>query len=53
MLRTATEHDVDTIRRLRNQQANREVSITSHEICADEHAALVGEGRRSTRPAGC
>ena len=39
MLRTATEDDVDTIRRLRNQQANREVSITSHEIGADEHAA--------------
>jgi RimJ/RimL family protein N-acetyltransferase len=39
MLRTATEDDVDTIRRLRNQQANREVSITSHEISADEHAA--------------
>ena len=39
MLRAATEHDVDTIRRLRNQQANRDVSITSHEITADEHAA--------------
>ncbi|MFD3405118.1 GNAT family N-acetyltransferase [Kribbella sp. NPDC058693] len=39
MLRTATEADVDTIRRLRNQQANRDVSITSHEISADEHAA--------------
>jgi len=39
MLRTATEDDVDTIRRLRNQQANRDVSITSHEITADEHAA--------------
>ncbi|MFI5692055.1 GNAT family N-acetyltransferase [Kribbella sp. NPDC051586] len=39
MLRTATDTDVDTIRRLRNQQANREVSITSHEISADEHAA--------------
>jgi RimJ/RimL family protein N-acetyltransferase len=39
MLRRATEHDVDTIRRLRNQQANRDVSITSHEISADEHAA--------------
>ncbi|WP_371406623.1 GNAT family N-acetyltransferase [Kribbella sp. NBC_00662] len=38
MLRTATELDVDTIRRLRNQQANRDVSITSHEITADEHA---------------
>lgn len=39
MLRTATELDVDTVRRLRNQQANRDVSITSHEITADEHAA--------------
>jgi RimJ/RimL family protein N-acetyltransferase len=39
MLRSATEQDVDTIRRLRNQQANRDVSITSHEIGADEHAA--------------
>ncbi|RZU13719.1 hypothetical protein EV645_4572 [Kribbella rubisoli] len=39
MLRTATEADVDIIRRLRNQQANRDVSITSHEITADEHAA--------------
>jgi RimJ/RimL family protein N-acetyltransferase len=39
MLRSATEDDVGTIRRLRNQQANREVSITSHEISADEHAA--------------
>ncbi|MFK4083879.1 GNAT family N-acetyltransferase [Kribbella sp. NPDC020789] len=39
MLRAATDDDVDTIRRLRNQQANRDVSITSHEIGADEHAA--------------
>ncbi|WP_433164881.1 GNAT family N-acetyltransferase [Kribbella sp. CA-247076] len=39
MLRSATSADLDTIRRLRNQQANREVSITSHEISADEHAA--------------
>ena len=39
MLRSATSADVDTIRRLRNQQANRDVSITSHEINADEHAA--------------
>ncbi|WP_329005149.1 GNAT family N-acetyltransferase [Kribbella sp. NBC_00709] len=38
MLRTATDADVDTVRRLRNQQANRDVSITSHEISADEHA---------------
>jgi RimJ/RimL family protein N-acetyltransferase len=51
MLRTATEADVDIIRRLRNQQANRDVSITSHEISADEHAAWwaktsVDPGRR-------
>jgi RimJ/RimL family protein N-acetyltransferase len=39
MLRAATEDDVDTIRRLRNQHANRDVSLTSHEITADEHAA--------------
>lgn len=39
MLRAATENDVGTIRRLRNQQTNRDVSITSHEITADEHAA--------------
>ncbi|MEU4603176.1 GNAT family N-acetyltransferase [Kribbella sp. NPDC023972] len=39
MLRNATEDDAGTIRRLRNQRANREVSITSHEISADEHAA--------------
>ncbi|HEY3561126.1 MAG TPA: GNAT family N-acetyltransferase [Kribbella sp.] len=39
MLRTATDDDVDTIRRLRNQQANRDVSVTSHEITAAEHAA--------------
>ncbi|NUR97299.1 MAG: peptide chain release factor 2 [Kribbellaceae bacterium] len=39
MLRTATDDDVEIIRELRNQQANRDVSITSHEISADEHAA--------------
>jgi RimJ/RimL family protein N-acetyltransferase len=38
MLRSATDHDVDLIRTLRNQQANREVSVNSHEISADEHA---------------
>lgn len=38
MLRTATDGDVDIIRALRNQQPNREVSITAHEISADEHA---------------
>ncbi|GAA1112816.1 hypothetical protein GCM10009630_07410 [Kribbella jejuensis] len=39
MLRTATDDDVEIIRELRNQQANRDVSITSHEISAGEHAA--------------
>ena len=39
MLRTATDADADLIRTLRNQQANRDASITSHEIGADEHAA--------------
>lgn len=39
MLRTATDEDVETIRELRNQQANRDVSVTSHEISVDEHAA--------------
>jgi RimJ/RimL family protein N-acetyltransferase len=38
VLRTATDGDVDIIRTLRNQQPNREVSITAHEISADEHA---------------
>ncbi|MEV6411735.1 GNAT family N-acetyltransferase [Kribbella sp. NPDC051718] len=38
MLRQATDEDVDTIRALRNQQANRDVSITTHEISAAEHA---------------
>jgi RimJ/RimL family protein N-acetyltransferase len=38
MLREATDDDVDTIRSLRNQQANRDVSITTHEISAEEHA---------------
>lgn len=38
MLRLATDDDVDTIRALRNQQANRDVSITAHEISAEEHA---------------
>ncbi|WP_246485894.1 GNAT family N-acetyltransferase [Kribbella qitaiheensis] len=38
VLRTATDGDVDIIRILRNQEPNREVSINSHEISADEHA---------------
>jgi RimJ/RimL family protein N-acetyltransferase len=37
VLRTATDGDVDIIRVLRNQEPNREVSITAHEISADEH----------------
>lgn len=39
MLRQATDDDVDTIRALRNQRANRDVSLTAHEISAAEHAA--------------
>lgn len=38
MLRTATDGDVDIIRTLRNQQPNRDASINSHEITAEEHA---------------
>ena len=38
MLRAATDDDVDLILALRNQPANRDVSITSHEITPDEHA---------------
>ena len=38
MLRSATDDDVQVILALRNQPANRAVSITSHEITADEHA---------------
>jgi RimJ/RimL family protein N-acetyltransferase len=39
VLREATDADVDTIRRLRNQQPNREVSVNAHEIAPAEHAA--------------
>ncbi|GAA1589726.1 hypothetical protein GCM10009804_52430 [Kribbella hippodromi] len=39
MLRTATDADVGLILTMRNQQANRDVSLTTHEISADEHAA--------------
>jgi RimJ/RimL family protein N-acetyltransferase len=39
MLRPASEADVDSIRRWRNQEPNRLVSINSHEIGAAEHAA--------------
>jgi RimJ/RimL family protein N-acetyltransferase len=51
MLRTATDTDVDDILRWRNQPANREVSITSHEISPAEHAqwwarAIVDPARR-------
>jgi RimJ/RimL family protein N-acetyltransferase len=38
MLRRATDSDVDDIRRWRNQQPNRDVSVNSHEITAEEHA---------------
>jgi RimJ/RimL family protein N-acetyltransferase len=46
VLREATDDDVDTIRRLRNQRPNREVSITAHEITADEHAAWWAKTRQ-------
>ena len=39
MLRPATDDDLDAMRMWRNQPPNREVSINSHEITADEHAA--------------
>lgn len=39
MLRPATDADVDAMRAWRNQPVNREVSINSHEIAADEHRA--------------
>jgi RimJ/RimL family protein N-acetyltransferase len=39
MLRAATDADVNDIRRWRNQPANREVSLTAHEITPAEHAA--------------
>jgi len=39
MLRPATDSDLDDMRQWRNQAPNREVSINSHEITADEHAA--------------
>jgi len=39
VLRSATDADVDAIRRWRNQEPNREASINSHEITAEEHAA--------------
>jgi RimJ/RimL family protein N-acetyltransferase len=37
VLRRATDGDVETIRILRNQRPNREVSINAHVISADEH----------------
>ena len=39
MLRPAEERDVEAMRSWRNQDANREVSIHSHVITPDEHAA--------------
>ena len=38
MLRIANEADVETIRRWRNQEPNRDVSIQRHEISEAEHA---------------
>jgi RimJ/RimL family protein N-acetyltransferase len=39
VLRPATDADVDDIRRWRNQEPNRAVSINQHEITPTEHAA--------------
>jgi RimJ/RimL family protein N-acetyltransferase len=39
MLRPATNRDLDAMRQWRNQAPNREVSINSHEITPEEHAA--------------
>jgi RimJ/RimL family protein N-acetyltransferase len=39
MLRPATDADLDAMRMWRNQPPNREVSVYSHEITPDEHAA--------------
>jgi RimJ/RimL family protein N-acetyltransferase len=39
MLRPATDGDLDDIRRWRNQEPNRAVSINQHVITPDEHAA--------------
>jgi RimJ/RimL family protein N-acetyltransferase len=39
MLRPATDSDLDAMRQWRNQAPNREVSINSHEITPEEHAA--------------
>jgi RimJ/RimL family protein N-acetyltransferase len=39
VLRPATDADVEDIRRWRNQEPNRAVSITDHEITPEEHAA--------------
>jgi RimJ/RimL family protein N-acetyltransferase len=38
VLRTATDADVDAIRRWRNQEPNRDISIQRHEITEAEHA---------------
>lgn len=46
MLRSATDADVDDIRTWRNQQPNREVSINSHEITADEHSGWWAKASR-------
>jgi len=39
MLRPATDSDLPAMRAWRNQDANRAVSLTQHEIGADEHTA--------------
>jgi len=39
MLRPATDSDLSAMRLWRNQEANRAVSLTQHEITAEEHAA--------------
>jgi RimJ/RimL family protein N-acetyltransferase len=49
MLRPARDTDVDDIRRWRNQEINRAVSISAHEISAAEHAAWWAAARVDTR----
>ncbi|WP_028660189.1 GNAT family N-acetyltransferase [Nocardioides insulae] len=51
MLRTAADVDVEMMRSWRNQEANRDISINSHEISAEEHrswwqAVSTDPGRR-------
>ncbi len=50
MLRLATDSDLDAMRRWRNHPEVRRVSLTQHEITADEHAAWwAGTKRDDTR----